>query len=182
MNIFTILMRKDISFIVMCITVACLLGLFMNQLRDAPLPLIYETKEARLTRSIERLAVEQRQVTATVSSAEISPSLSLRDFESLVFARNVLILDARPEIFYRFGHVPGAVSFPREAFEHAYERLKPRLEKDRNQPLVVYCSSASCEDAGLVRAAFQKLGYQNVGVFHGGWSEWTVASLPEEKS
>jgi rhodanese-related sulfurtransferase len=89
-------------------------------------------------------------------------------------------LDARPEIFYRLGHVPGALSLARDDFENAYAQLKERLEKDKNQPLIIYCSNSSCEDSHLVQSALLKLGYVNVAVFSGGWATWTQEKLPEE--
>jgi predicted sulfurtransferase len=68
-----------------------------------------------------------------------------------VESKRGLVLDARPEIFHRLGHVPGALSLPRDDFETGYAALKEKLEADRSQPIVIYCSSASCEDSGLVK-------------------------------
>jgi rhodanese-related sulfurtransferase len=55
------------------------------------------------------------------------------------------------------------------------------MERDKAQPMVIYCSGGSCEDSGLLAETLKKLGYTNVGIFRGGWDEWTHAGLPEEK-
>jgi 3-mercaptopyruvate sulfurtransferase SseA len=91
-----------------------------------------------------------------------------------------LVFDARPEIFHRLGHIPAALSLPREDFENAYKTFQTELERDRTQPLILYCSSASCEDSTLVQKSLQALGYSNVAVFSGGWAEWQEKGLPEE--
>jgi 3-mercaptopyruvate sulfurtransferase SseA len=91
-----------------------------------------------------------------------------------------LVLDARPEIFHRLGHVPGALSLPRDDFETGYAALKGKLEADRSQAIVIYCSNASCEDSGLVKKSLSALGFINIALYEGGWSDWTNAKKPEE--
>src|SRR5690606_30147899 len=83
-----------------------------------------------------------------------------------------IVLDARPEVFHRIGHIPGALSLPREDFENAYASLKEVLEVDKEQIIVVYCSSMSCQDSELVRRALTALGYSRVAILTGGWAAW----------
>jgi rhodanese-related sulfurtransferase len=118
----------------------------------------------------------------TVPATNLSVRIvSLEEFKRYVEGGGSVICDARPEIFYRLGHVPGALSLPRDDFEAAHTRVKTQLEKNKGQPLIVYCSDADCEDSELVANALFKLGYQQVLRFKGGWADWTNAHLPEEK-
>jgi len=160
-------------------TMALCMGLVTNQLKDKPLPLVYQTKAERM--GIETVAEKDFQSKAPSISLP-SGEISLSDFKKLVDQGSVLILDARPEVFHRISHIPGAISLPRDDFRASYEKLKDRLEKDKSQKIIVYCAGSSCEDSRMVQAALIKLGYGNVTVFRGGWSEWSAAGLPEEKA
>lgn len=174
------LLRSDLRFFIICATASLCVGLLINQFRDQPLGLIYQSKEARLNASVERISATKMD-SATKPSPELSDKLSLDDMVAYVSEKRGVILDARPEIFHRLGHIPGAISLPRDDFEKAYEALKEKLEQNRTQPLAIYCSSSSCEDAELVRKALSALGYSQLTVFSGGWAEWTQAGKTEER-
>jgi len=166
---------------------AVCIGLLVNQFRDHQLPLTYVSKAGRVEDAVKQIQVvsESRPETAqnaTVQSAAPPQDISLDDFRQYVDKKDGLILDARPEIFHRLGHVPGALSFPREDFDAAYAKLRPVLEKDKTQPLLVYCAGGECEDSQMVADGLSKLGYRRVFVFKGGWDEWDAAHLPEEKT
>ena len=155
------------------------IGLLINPFRSEPLPLAYQSKEARLDQAVQRIqtADAAKEPESTVSLPE---QLTLQDFRDFVDQQKGLVLDARPEIFHRLGHVPGAYSLPREEFENAYQALREVLESHKERWIVIYCSSVSCEDSKLVKKALSSLGFANVVVFEGGWAEWTKAGMPEE--
>jgi rhodanese-related sulfurtransferase len=160
-------------------TTALCVGLLINQFRDTPLPLVYRDKAGRLQDSVQRIATKE-SASAPAPIVQLPEKLSFEEFSSYVESKRGLVLDARPEIFHRLGHVPGALSLPRDDFETGYASLKGKLEADRSQPIVIYCSSASCEDSGLVKKSLSALGFINIALFEGGWSDWTNAKKPEE--
>ena len=137
-------------------------------MREAPLPMCYENPQARLTREVQQIGAGESGVLSEVRTGANSAArlLSLEEFQAR--RKDMTVVDARPEVFYRLGHVPGALSLPRERFEAAYRALGARMTKGR--PVVVYCASRSCEDAELVRSALLSLGYAQVEVFAGGWA------------
>ena len=98
----------------------------------------------------------------------------------MVLAHKGVAVDARPEVFYRTGHVPGALNLPREDFEHGYAMVRASLEANRAQPIVVYCAEADCKDSELVANALSRLGFRHLRVYQGGWEEWLRAGLPTE--
>ena len=152
-------------------------ALVLNQLREPPLPLVYASKRTRLEEEVKRTArVEIAALVQAVAPTASEPAavrvVGLAEFQRLVASRQAVVLDARPEIFYRLGHVPGARSLSREEFERDYGVQRVFLESRRGQPIAVYCSSASCEDSQMVADALVKLGYRQVLVFKGGWDEW----------
>ena len=113
--------------------VAVGLAVSINGLRPHPLPWRYQIKA-------ERMPI----------GADIT--VSLAELRSLLQAQAVLLVDARPRLFFELGHVPRAWSLPREEFAAAYARLASRL-REEGRAVVVYCESESCEDAETVRMA-----------------------------
>jgi rhodanese-related sulfurtransferase len=181
------LLGEDFLKLGILITIGLCLGLVINQFRDKPMPWIYQSKQQRLDHAVAGLETktvmppEPKKATGTPAHESVPESLTLEQFQACVTGKVVLILDARPELFHRIGHVPGSIALPRDEFETYYKKHQAELEKDKAQPLVIYCSGGSCEDSGLVSETLKKLGYTNVGIFRGGWDEWTHAGLPEEK-
>ena len=133
-------------------------GLAVNATRSHRLPLLYREKPA--------------VVEAT--------DLDLAGFEALVAEKGGIVLDARPELFHRVGHVPGALSLPREDFDSAFARLQPRLEPFRSRTIAIYCADESCDDSRQVQSRLMDMGFKRVAVFPGGWEAWTAAGLPKE--
>ena len=181
--------KQDLLTIGIVATVCLGAGLVFNQFRDVPLPLIYVTKQRRLQQVVSTLAPHDSPLAADAGSTPVTAPaangvpqiIGLAEFQDFVQAKRGVVLDARPEIFHRLGHVPGALSLSRDEFESDYAKQRARLEPMQDEPVAVYCSSASCEDSQMVADALTKLGYHHVLVFKGGWDEWSRAGLPEER-
>ena len=167
------------------LTVAATLGFAGNYVRQPSLPLVYHSKASRLDYQVQTITRNSPTVApttaATVTNAGVS-IISLEQFQKYAQGSEALVLDARPAVFYGMGHVPGALSLPRDDFEAAHARLKSQLEKNRGRPLAVYCSDADCDDSELVAKALLKLGYPQVLRFKDGWAAWQKAHLPEEQT
>ena len=160
-------------------TVSLCLGLLVNQIRDRPMPLVYQTKEERLMTTVGRIT--SAEVGADAIMKTVPDYIGVDEVRALVAGGKVIIVDARPEVFYRSGHIPGSISLPRDDFEAGYARRSEMLEAKKGSIIVIYCSGSSCGDSDLVRKALQLLGYNHMTVFNGGWSAWVSAGLPEER-
>lgn len=172
------LLRHDLIGLGVLTTLALAIGFTVNLLRDQPMPLVYATQADRLEQAVAKIKSEASTAPGTLS--QLPAEMDLGAFQAFVENNQGVILDARPEIFHRLGHIPGAHSLPREDFATAYEKMKSLLATNKQQPIAIYCSSSSCEDSHLLANALRSLGYQNVTVFTGGWAAWTGAGLPEE--
>jgi rhodanese-related sulfurtransferase len=161
------------------------IGLAINRCRSNPLPMVYEPKTVRIRNATARLT-EARQPQTAISTPPTAPEVAEIELpalrEALEHKAAGVILDARPAVFYRNGHIPGAISLSREAFEVDYTSQRKRLEADKSQLIIVYCSDLGCEDSQLVADGLVKMAYTRVFVFRGGWEDWTDAHLPEEKA
>lgn len=169
----------DLFSLWMIATSSVCLGILINQFRDKPLSLVYKSKAERLQGSVSKLAKMEPSKMAATQDFPLQ-NISLNDFHAFAKEKRGLVLDARPEIFYRFGHVPGAFSLPRDEFEKGYTQLKAKLEANKGRPMIIYCSDAFCEDSELVYKALSNLGYTQISILRGGWDAWTKAGLPEE--
>ena len=175
----------DISTLWIMVTAGICVGFTLNQFRDTPLPLVYSSKAERIQQAAERIAKGSSEETKSgVDSAttQLDPSrfhpIDLDAFREM--QSHVLVLDARPEIFHRIGHIPKALSLPREDFEASYIHHRAVLEKDKSQMILIYCAGGHCEDGKMVVDGLLKLGYTNVYLFKSGWHAWTQAKLPQE--
>jgi len=172
--------QKDLFEIAVLITVGMGLGLTLNQFRDKPLPLVYESKELRMEKAVANLSAGSAATPTPAPHVKLSATVTLEQLQQFLSEKRGFVFDGRPEIFHHLGHIPGAESLPRDDFENAYKTFQAKLEQDRSQPIIVYCSGTSCEDSTLVQKSLQALGYTNVAVFPGGWSEWQDKGLPTE--
>ncbi|MDD2711171.1 MAG: rhodanese-like domain-containing protein [Verrucomicrobiae bacterium] len=171
--------RKDVLALGLLATGALCVGLLINQLRDKPLSLVYASKQQRIDSAVARLGTQSQMQLDGVSGPEI---IFMEDFVAFTKRKDSIIFDARPEIFHRLGHVPGAYSLSRDEFEKDYQRQRSFIEANRDKTLVVYCADSSCDDGEMVAKALCKMGYRKVLLFKGGWDEWTQKKMPEEKA
>ena len=92
-----------------------------------------------------------------------------------LWERGALFLDAREQVYYEMGHVPGALSLPEDDFEAAFERLEPTLRARFD--VVVYCSGFGCEASHIVARKLKQRGVP-AAVLHEGWPAWTGEGYP----
>jgi rhodanese-related sulfurtransferase len=166
---------KDALGMWMLLTGCIVAGLVLNQGCARPLPFLYLAPDVQLQGAPDPLSH------GAIYAASGEGDVSLEEMQMISSARKALILDARPEMFYRLGHIPSAISLPRDDFENRYHVLGPLLQAHRDRAFVVYCSSENCEDSQIVGEALQRLGFSHVRLFRGGWSLWQCNNRPEEK-
>ena len=157
---------------------ALAIGLSINFFRGKPLPLAYASKEARLAQEVKKISQLPNPVPTPATALPIA--LTLAEFSDFVENRRGIVLDARYRIDHQLAHVPGALSLPRDEFSEGYAALKSKLQANRSQPIAIYCDGKDCVDSKLVQKALWDLGYKQVAVFKGGWSEWTAAGKRKE--
>lgn len=173
-------MRRDMVAFVCMATVSLGVGLVVNQFRETPLPLLYQSKRVRFEQKVAHL-LPPEMPGRSAAETPVCREIDLEEFRGFVEARRGIVLDARPEVFHRLGHVPGALSLPRDDFERAYARVRTRLEENREKAIAVYCSDAYCEDGQMVAEALLRLGFRHLLLFKAGWEMWTRTGLMEER-
>lgn len=162
--------RRDLVFLLPVVLASALGGLFLNGLRQNPLPLLRQPEDVRLA-----MSVSQRPLVNVPSEpAAIDLGQAMENFES----GSAVFVDAREEAFYSLGHIPKALNLPRSEFAKAYPGFASQAAK--TAALILYCSERECQDGLIVAKALLGLGFSDVRVFLGGWQEWKEAGLPQE--
>lgn len=168
------IVRGNAFRLLLMVLVAAALGYAINLLRPHPLPLIYESPKERLERTVQSKAAP---TAFTPKDIEKIDAQRLRELQ----ANGALVLDARPSLFYRTGHIPGALRLSAASFEQDYASLQPRLEQAKELPVIVYCSGENCEDSELVTKALARMGFGRLYILSGGWKAWQSAGLPQAR-
>jgi rhodanese-related sulfurtransferase len=118
-----------------------------------------------------RLAEVDRLVQTYLADRASLAAVDLDELQRLVAEGGVTLLDVRPALEYRQGHIPDARSIPIEELEHRLAELPP----DRD--IVAYCRGPYCVFADEAAQLLQSHGF-HVRRFEAGFPEWRDAGLP----
>lgn len=91
--------------------------------------------------------------------------------------KNFVFLDARSQAGYEVAHIPGALSTPIRTFYQDYPALSQRLQ---NKTIIVYCQTARCPKADILRGRLEQKGHTQVKVLRVGFLVWVQERLPTE--
>jgi len=91
-------------------------------------------------------------------------------------AEPFVLLEILPEEEYRKGHLPGAINVPPDRVAE----LVPRLVRDRDEEIVVYCGDSECMASRRAAQEMEALGYTDVRAYEGGKRDWADNGLPLE--
>jgi len=118
-----------------------------------------------------RLAEVDRLVETFLSDRASLAAVDLHELERLVAEGSVTLLDVRPALEYRQGHIPDARSIPIEELEHRLAELP------RDREVVAYCRGPYCVFSDEAAQLLLTHGF-SVRRFEAGFPEWRTAGLP----
>ncbi|NDV27648.1 rhodanese-like domain-containing protein [Desulfovibrio sp. JC010] len=87
-------------------------------------------------------------------------------------------IDARGEMEFAMGHVPGAVNLPSEKEGEEFTALLAQI--DPNIAIVVYCDGLTCGKSLIVAKKLLENGFRNVSVYNEGIDGWISAGMDLE--
>src|ERR671927_423563 len=120
-----------------------------------------------------RLAEVDRLVETYLTDRASLTAVDLAELRRLVEEGTVTLLDVRPVLEYRQGHIPTARSIPVAELE----RRLQELPQDRE--VVAYCRGPYCVYADEAAQLLQQHGFR-VRRLEEGFPEWRAAGLPVE--
>lgn len=117
------------------------------------------------------------QVPAAPAAPGKVSRMPLGDLYQLVQSNAALVFDVRPAIFYKLGHIPGAINWPKSQLADGLAANEPRIQAANtgNTPVVIYCTDLACPDAVTVATALAARGH-SVSVLQGGYEAWKIAT------
>jgi rhodanese-related sulfurtransferase len=118
-----------------------------------------------------RLAEVDRLVETFLADRNSLAAVDLAELRRLVKDGSVTLLDVRPALEYRQGHIPEAHSVPIEELEHRLDELP------RDREIVAYCRGPYCVFSDEAAQLLQQHGFQ-VRRFQAGFPDWRAAGLP----
>jgi rhodanese-related sulfurtransferase/DNA-binding transcriptional ArsR family regulator len=134
---------------------------------------VYRAWQAIRALGEERLAEVERVVRTYLEDRDALAPVTAAELLDRLHDDGLVILDVRPELEYRAGHIPGARSVPVGDLEGYLSELPPYRE------VVAYCRGPYCvyahEAVRRLRAAGRR-----ARRLEDGWPEWRLAGLPHE--
>jgi len=95
------------------------------------------------------------------------------------YERGIAFIDSREDHEYEAGHIRGARHI---AAAHSPEDIRKSLGAiPKDQEIVIYCDGEECGASTTLATKLQSLGFTNVQIFFGGWTEWKKAGLPTSR-
>jgi len=92
------------------------------------------------------------------------------------FDQGVAFIDAREDHEYKAGHVRGARHVAAATSTAEIETALTGFSKDRE--IVIYCDGEECGASTTLANKLQSLGFTNLQIFFGGWTQWNKAGFP----
>jgi rhodanese-related sulfurtransferase len=135
-------------------------------------------------------------LTGIVSNVANNDEMDAHETEALVIGRtsfeelarivrekdtSVLVIDARPDLFFADGHIQGAVNISTEHFGRDLKAARARIEIAKH--LVVYCANTDCGAAEAVVRRLREAGIKTkTDIYPGGWEEWEKRTTRESRA
>jgi rhodanese-related sulfurtransferase len=104
------------------------------------------------------------------------PFVTLEDAVAKYQSPDIIFIDSRDPEDFAYGHVRGAINIPFDYMDETWDAYIETMDLSRGY--VVYCSGGECETSLYLGRYLYDLGFPNIYVFYGGWSEWEDNNLP----
>jgi|GEM_PF-6061386 len=98
--------------------------------------------------------------------------ISTQELSETIGRNDVILLDARPKVFYELGHINTALNLSPLNFKEEYENLKKHIDFSKYEMVILYCSSFSCEDSDKLAKLLAAQNLEKIYIYKGGWDEW----------
>lgn len=109
---------------------------------------------------------------ALAVNASEFPDVSIKDVQTAIESKKVVLIDVNGTESYQKGRIPGAINFEKHGKD-----LAKVLPKDKDALIVAYCGGPQCSAYKQAATAAKKLGYKNVKHLSAGISGWKEAGL-----
>jgi rhodanese-related sulfurtransferase len=167
-------MLSDFKRVLVLLVIAVGLAFLINQLRSEPLGMVYTTPAQQMETAPKGPGIDANAPPITV--------VGIDQVIKAATSRTHLIIDARPDLFWEIGHIPGAISLPRKQLAEYYPKTESLLREAvaAGRPLLLYCADLHCPDAGALAKELNQRGFNGLLLFEAGWAAWEEAGQAVE--
>lgn len=85
----------------------------------------------------------------------------------------VIVIDARSDMDFAMGHIPGAINIPSWAIGDELITMTSLVESGR--PIIVYCDGFSCGKSLIVAKKLLEKGFKGISIYPEGLDGWLGA-------
>lgn len=136
-------------------------------------PTVYQLVQLIREIAERQLAEVERIVNTYLTERKSMEPVTLNELLTRLHEPGLVILDVRPPLEYKQGHIAGARSIP-------IDELESRLnELPQEQEIVAYCRGAYCVFADEAVELLSRQGYR-VRRMQQGYPDWKLADLPTD--
>jgi rhodanese-related sulfurtransferase len=189
-EVLKVLLRVELCRAGLLVCGAVLLAVGVNLLREKPLGMLYQNPKARVLADAGALKAQGRgqvsgadtgnsAVDVVVSTNAVADIEEVAEVAAKKFGGRVLLVDARPDVFFEDGHIAGAINLPSGEFKKVYPAREAALKAAKR--IIVYCDGGGCESSAVVVSALRELGFGNVAEYKGGWREFSGRNTQERR-
>ena len=159
-------MLKQLIIAVLIVVAAAGTGLVVNAFRSDSLPLVQDWEKTLADRNKKSMPAE----IATIDFQKMS---------EIYTQKGVMVLDARPRVFYEYERIPGSKSMPVDEADSLLPTFMKSLPSSIT--IITYCDSSSCPASKKLSRKILESGHNQVIVYVGGMLEWTQRKMPVER-
>ncbi len=105
-------------------------------------------------------------------------NLTTKEMEDIVASKKATVVDARSGKYDDGRRIPGAKSLNAKSSKEEVEAIL----KDKDAPIVTYCSNTKCPASGMLAKHLKSLGYTKIMEYPLGMEGWAKAGKEVEKA
>ena len=146
-----------------------LLGAFLTSITF--IPQVYKAWQTLRELGLEHMAEMEKLVTDFRKKRNSLEALKMDELLTRMRSKNVVVLDVRPELEFKNGHIAGAINIP-------VEELAAKLKKlPKNKEYVAYCRGPFCVFADDAVQLLTKKGFKAKRLVEG-FPDWKMKGWP----
>lgn len=148
-----------------------------------PRGVLWSEVEHRNAAGVKKATLDERPTAAPSRQVQGEVlDIDMEDLRDLLKTDGAILIDARARVFWRLGHLPGALSLPHDDFARGFAEVRPRVVgvSEPRKSIIVYCHGGDCHDGELVAGRLVTQGIDHVRLFRGGWEAWEIAGMQKE--
>lgn len=161
-----------------------ILGLVANKISPKGIPLVRDDSDRFKIDSTATVNKDKtKQDRKYTKEGFVKPQNIPVELVKQLFDEGVVFIDGREANEFAEGRIKGARNIPYKDFKDKTKEEKQQIMKglDKEQTLVSYCGSDSCEISIDNAYEMAKAGYNDIKIYLGGYKEWTKLGYPTEK-